>query len=202
MSDILLTHGYFLFEDEKEIQVMKPYPTLGLLYLSSYLQRAGFAVEVFDTTFARREELYSALGGRRGVVGIYTNLITRRSVLDIIREAKRCGWTVVLGGPESANYPVQYLDAGADVVVVGEGETTLTELLARLPVVGPRRLQDVRGIHFKDESGAATYTSERGKIRDLDLLPLPDREAIDHHKYLEVWRQRHGASSINLITAR
>ena len=31
MADILLTHGYFLFEDEKERQIMKPYPTLGLL---------------------------------------------------------------------------------------------------------------------------------------------------------------------------
>ena len=33
MTDILLTHGYFLFEDEKELQIMKPYPTLGLLYI-------------------------------------------------------------------------------------------------------------------------------------------------------------------------
>ena len=45
MPDILLTHGYFLFEDEKERQIMKPYPTLGLLYLSAYLRREGFEVE-------------------------------------------------------------------------------------------------------------------------------------------------------------
>jgi anaerobic magnesium-protoporphyrin IX monomethyl ester cyclase len=31
MSDILLTHGYFLLEDEKEKQIMRPYATLGLL---------------------------------------------------------------------------------------------------------------------------------------------------------------------------
>jgi hypothetical protein len=37
MNDILLTHGYFLAEDEKEQQIMKPYPPLGLLYLSAYL---------------------------------------------------------------------------------------------------------------------------------------------------------------------
>ena len=46
MSDILLTHGYFLYEDEKELEIMKPYPTLGLLYISAYLRRAGF-VEFF-----------------------------------------------------------------------------------------------------------------------------------------------------------
>ena len=41
-----------------------------------------------------------------GVLGLYTNLMTRQPVLDIIRVAKANGWTVVLGGPESANYPV------------------------------------------------------------------------------------------------
>ena len=52
MPDLLLTHGYFLWEDEKERQIMKPYPTLGLLYNSAYLRRAGFDVEIFDTTFS------------------------------------------------------------------------------------------------------------------------------------------------------
>ena len=42
MPDVLLTHGYFLAEDEKELEIMRPYPTLGLLYISSYLTRAGF----------------------------------------------------------------------------------------------------------------------------------------------------------------
>ena len=62
MSDILLTHGYFLWEDEKEQQIMKPYPPLGLLYLSAYLRRAGYGVEVFDTTFSSRAELLDRLG--------------------------------------------------------------------------------------------------------------------------------------------
>jgi hypothetical protein len=31
LSDVLLTHGYFLSEDEHERKVMKPYPPLGLL---------------------------------------------------------------------------------------------------------------------------------------------------------------------------
>ena len=41
MPDVLLTHGYFLSEDEKELEIMKPYPPLGLLYISAYLQRAA-----------------------------------------------------------------------------------------------------------------------------------------------------------------
>ena len=46
MADLLLTHGYFLFEDEKEREIMKPYAPLGLLYISAYLKRAGFEVEI------------------------------------------------------------------------------------------------------------------------------------------------------------
>ncbi len=39
---LLLTHAYFLSEDPKERQIMKPYAPLGILYLSSYLRGKGF----------------------------------------------------------------------------------------------------------------------------------------------------------------
>ena len=203
MTDLLLTHGYFLADDEKERQIMKPYPPLGLLYLSAYLKRAGFSVEVFDSTFRERNELsarFAATPG--GVVGIYTNLMTRRSVLEIVRSARRHGWTVVLGGPESANYIGEYLDAGADVIVIGEGELTLADLVPALARRGVHRLHAVNGVAFRDETGAIVRTAERAKIPDIDSLPWPDREAIDHQLYLDAWKTHHGASSINLITAR
>jgi radical SAM superfamily enzyme YgiQ (UPF0313 family) len=203
VSDILLTHGYFLFDDEKEQQIMRPYPTLGLLYISAYLRRAGFEPEVFDATFARREELYRRLRSQPGgVVGIYTNLMTRRPVLEIVRTAKACGWTVVLGGPESANYPAEYLAAGADVVVLGEGESTLAELLPALARHGPHRLHGVAGTVFRDEDGLAITNSARSQIVDIDSIPWPDRGAIDQRRYIDVWRQHHGMGSVNLITAR
>ena len=203
MTDLLLTHGYFLADDEKERQIMKPYPPLGLLYLSAYLKRAGFAVEVFDSTFRERAEFEARLAATPGgVLGIYTNLMTRRPVLELVRAAKRHHWSVVLGGPESANYTTEYLGAGADVIVIGEGEVTMTELLAALAARGPHRLHAVNGIAFRDETGTLVRTSERAKIPDLDSLPWPDREAIDHQPYLDAWKTHHGASSINLITAR
>jgi radical SAM superfamily enzyme YgiQ (UPF0313 family) len=203
MNDILLTHGYFLWEDEKERQIMKPYPPLGLLYLSAWLKRAGCQVEVFDSTFRERGDLTARFASRPGgIVGIYTNLMTRKSVLEIVRIARQHRWTVVLGGPEAANYPEEYLDAGAHVVTIGEGELTLSELLEALPGRGPHRLHELRGIVFRDESGALVRTPERAKIPDLDSLPWPDREAIDHQLYLDAWKKHHGASSINLITAR
>jgi anaerobic magnesium-protoporphyrin IX monomethyl ester cyclase len=202
MSDLLLTHGYFLFEDEKEMQIMRPYPTLGLLYISSYLRREGFDVEIFDSTFSRREQLFARLGADRGVIGIYTNLMTRKPVLDVLAAAKACGWSVVLGGPESANYPSEYLRAGADVIVLGEGETTMADLLPALSARGPHRLHEVKGIVFRDGSGVVVTNPERPKIADLDSIPWPDRGRIDQARYVDVWREKHGMGSVNMITAR
>jgi len=202
VPDILLSHGYFLAEDEKERHIMKPYPPLGLLYLSAWLKQAGCSVEVFDGTFATRADLEARLARTRGVLGLYTNLLTRSSVIELAQVAKAHGWTVILGGPESSNYPSEYLASGANVIVHGEGEATLLELMRALPQRGVHRLQDVRGISFLDEDGRVQTNAPREQIEDIDSIPWPDRAAIDHGKYLEVWRAHHGIGSVNLITAR
>jgi len=203
MTDVLLTHGYFLSDDAKEREVMKPYPPLGLLYVSAYLRRAGITVEVFDSTFATRDALANRLAvPDAGVLGIYTNLITRAAVLDIVARAKAHGWTVVLGGPEGANYPAEYLARGADVVVFGEGEETMVELLPALAERGPHRLHGIAGTAFRDETGAVVTNPDRPQIKDLDALPWPDREAIEIERYVDAWRTHHGTGSVNLITAR
>src|SRR4249920_2147702 len=128
--DLLLTHGYFLYEDPKELQIMKPYVPLVILYLASHLRSRKFEVEVFDTTFASRQELLNFLESNEpSVLGVYANLMTRGSVLQILQAAKNAGWTTIVGGPEPGAYINEYLAAGADVVVIGEGEHTLEELI-------------------------------------------------------------------------
>lgn len=201
--DVLLSHSYFMGEDAHEQQVNKPYPPLGLLYVSAYLKRAGFDVGVQDTTFAARGAVHDRLARREApVVGLYTNLTTRASVLDLTRAAKAAGATVVLGGPESADWPDAYLAHGADVVVIGEGEQTMAELLDALARRGPHRLHDVAGIVFRDEAGAVVRTAPRPLATDLDALPWPDREAIDIAAYLDCWRTHHGVGALNLVCAR
>src|SRR5271156_3247040 len=128
---LLLTHAYFLSEDPKERQIMKPYAPLVILYLSSHLRGRGFDVEIYDSTFGSREELFAILdAGPPAAIGIYGNLMTRRNVLEISARAHATGWKVILGGPEPANYSDEYLAAGADLIVAGEGEYALEGLLA------------------------------------------------------------------------
>jgi radical SAM superfamily enzyme YgiQ (UPF0313 family) len=202
--DLLLTHGYFLQEDAQERRLMKPYPPLGILYLSSHLKRAGFAVRIFDSTFQTFDAFRAWLARERpSIVGIACNLMTKRSVLRMIPMCRSHGALVVLGGPEPASYAEQYLDAGADVIVAGEGERTLEELLPLLTrTPRARDLGHVRGIVYRDEGGAVVRTPPRPLIPVLDDQPFPDREAIDLEAYLAAWRRHHGQASASLITAR
>jgi len=202
--DLLLTHGYFLEADPQERRIMKPYPPLGLLYVSSHLKSRGFRVGVFDSTFRSFGELASLLRRERPpVVGIYCNLMTKASVLRIAAECRRAGALVVLGGPEPPYHAGEYLERGADIVVVGEGERALEELLPRLLARrDDRELADVAGLVYRAADGGVVRTPPRPLIPDLDAQPLPDREAIDLGAYLVAWRRHHGTGSISLLTAR
>jgi anaerobic magnesium-protoporphyrin IX monomethyl ester cyclase len=207
--DLLLTHGYFLYEDPKELQIMKPYVPLGILYLCSHLRAKRMNVEVFDTTFSSREELFRVLRTTPpSVVGVYANLMTRPNVLEILRVAKEAGWQTIVGGPEPGAYSAEYLEAGADVVVIGEGELTVEELLPALRAVRTRSwdrtqaLAGICGIVFRGEDNSIRRTPTRTQIPDLDAQPWPEREAVDVGRYVHVWREHHGMGSVSLITAR
>jgi radical SAM superfamily enzyme YgiQ (UPF0313 family) len=201
--DILLTHGYFLYEDPKELQIMKPYPPLGILYICSHLRQKGIQAEVFDSTFSSRKELFALLRqGPPSVLGVYANLMTRPNVVEILRVAKDAGWQTVVGGPEPGAYVDEYLAAGADIVVVGEGELTLEELVPVLHSQTPETWHRVAGIAFRASDGSIVRTPSREQIRDIDAQPWPARETIDYSQYLDVWRKHHGQGSVSLITAR
>ena len=120
---LLLTHGFFLEEDPKEQQVMRPYPPLGILYLSAYLRSKGLSVEVYDSTFGSRADLLDLIERERPEwLGIYGNLLTRPSVLSLMAAAREYGPRIVLGGPEPASYADEYLASGAEFIVPGEGD--------------------------------------------------------------------------------
>jgi radical SAM superfamily enzyme YgiQ (UPF0313 family) len=207
MPDLLLTHGYFLYEDPKEMQIMKPYAPLGILYLCSHLRQHGFEVDVFDTTFSNREALFQHLRTETPtVLGIYANLMTRSNAIEIMAVARKAGWRVVVGGPEPGAYAQEYLEAGAEFVVFGEGEATLQELLTalrdRAERTDPAWRSKIAGVAYLDEFKQFHQNAPRGQIADLDAQPWPARQAIDIQRYVDTWRTHHRQGSVNFITAR
>lgn len=182
---------------------MKPYPPLGILYICSHLRKKGINAEVFDSTFSSRQQLWDLLRqGPPSIIGVYANLMTRSNVVEILRVAKDAGWQTVVGGPEPGAYVNEYLTAGADVVVLGEGEVTLEELVPTLQARAFDKLKEVDGIAFRDPDGTVVRTKPRAQIKDIDAQPWPARESIDMARYVEVWREHHGMGSVSLITAR
>src|SRR5258706_2921984 len=202
MAELLLTHGYFLYEDPKELQIMKPYAPLGILYLCSHLRKQGFDVDVFDTTFSNREALFQHLRSESpSVVGIYANLMTRGNVIEILKVAHEAGWKTVVGGPEPGAYALEYLQPGADFVVFGEGELTMQDLLEVFRADASNCIS-IPGLAYLDANGNMHETPQRTQIGDLDAQPWPARQAVDISRYVKTWRDAHGKGSVNFITAR
>ncbi len=133
---VVLTHGYFLADDPKEQAIMKPYPPLGILYISAFLEKNGVPNEVFDTTFSSQKNLQEyLLRCRPPFLAFYVNLMTKLNVLQIIRwtrsQPELSHTRIILGGPDVTYNVDDYLAAGADVIVLGEGEQTMLELVAQ-----------------------------------------------------------------------
>jgi len=124
--NILFTHAYYLSDDLKEQKIMKPYPPLGLLYVSAYLISKGIPNDVFDSTFSSKEEqLAFILEKKPKIISIYTNLMTKIEVVKLIKilKTKLYGFPkIILGGPDVTYNVENYLKAGADFLVIGEGE--------------------------------------------------------------------------------
>ncbi|MES2725895.1 MAG: radical SAM protein [Bacteroidota bacterium] len=202
---VLLTHGYFIHEDPKEQEIMRPYVPLGILYISAYLEKYNYTNEIFDSTFASFEKLKAyLLDFKPDAIGIYTNLMTKLNVLKIIEyikttdEIKHC--KVILGGPEVSNHIPNFLKYGADYIVIGEGEQTMLELVTLIDKQNIT-LDTIQGIAYLN-NGEVCKTEARIKMKDLEDLPFPNRKKVNLQLYFDAWKQKHGTSAISINTQR
>ncbi len=204
MTNIILSHGYFIKEDAKEQAIMKPYPPLGILYLSAWLERFGHRHEVYDTTFSTKIEFEKHLTkSRPDVLALYTNLMTKLNIIDILAfvNEELPDTFIILGGPDITHNTKDYLSVGADLVIIGEGEQTLLEVI--------QSIEKGNRTHFGHINGVACYvdgeylqTPSRERIRPIDDLPLPNRKQIDMQPYLDTWKKHHGKSAMTVSTQR
>jgi radical SAM superfamily enzyme YgiQ (UPF0313 family) len=107
------------------------------------------------------------------VVGLYGGLTsTIPRLMEIARLYKAMGVQTIAGGNHFVEENVeQALRDGIDIVVCGEGEKTIVELLACLDAGGD--LRSVRGIAFL-ANGQVIQTPMREPITAFDELPIPD----------------------------
>lgn len=213
MADILLTHSYFLRYDQKEYHAMMPYPPLGTLYAAALLRERGFSVALFDSMLANNEQEILPLLEQHNpsYVIIYDddfNYLTkmclskmRNAAFTMSRLAKERGCTVIVHGSDPADHAESYLQHGADYVIIGEGETALCELIASHRKTSGTEISGIQGIAYqKDDS--VHHNPQRPVLTDLDQLPFPARDLVDHKRYRSLWKKNHGYFSMNLVTTR
>ncbi len=200
---ILLTHTYFIEEDAHEQKVMKPYPPLGLLYLTAWLRENDVEVEVFDSTFSSFDKLISRLEAEPPpILGIHCNLLTKYNVMKLIRYCNQHNIIALLGGPDASTQVEEFLRYGADIIISGEGEDALISVLQRLEEADKHSLQDIPNVSYKTADGEVVQNPRQASKRHLDHYPAPARDAIDLELYLNAWETHHGQRSVSLITAR
>lgn len=200
---ILLAHAYFIHQDRVEQQVMRPYPPLGLLSVSAYLDQKEIEHEVYDGTFSNEMEFMQLIDNFvPDCIAFYVNFLTRIKVLMIIKKLKQDNRNIkfILGGPDVRYNAAEYLENGADYLVIGEGEESLYELIIALQ--NEKDPGAVLGIAYLNDQGKCHTSEERKHFVSLDQLPVPNRKKIEISNYLEAWKMSHGYSSITVNTQR
>ncbi|MHA4806585.1 B12-binding domain-containing radical SAM protein [Flavitalea flava] len=210
--NILFTHSYFLHFDPKQWATGQPYPPLGTLYAAALLREHGFRVSLFDTMFAEKadEVLPWMEKEKPDIFVIYDdgfNYLTkmcltnmRDAAFRMIELAKTKGCMVVVSGSDSTDHYREYLNQGADFIVIGEGERTLLELIVMIREEG-QDYAKIQGLAFK-QGGEPVKTAPRTVMKDLDALPMPAWDLIDMTKYRKTWVEHTGFFSLNMGTTR
>jgi len=210
---VLFTHSYFLRFDEKQWKMMQPYAPLGTLYAASCARGNGHEVAVHDVMFMESpESIRGAIHAfKPELVVIYDdgfNYLTkmcltnmREAAFRMIRIAKDSGCKVCISSSDSTDHFDNYLEQGADYIILGEGEMTLLDLLD-YEKSGGKPLVEIAGIAFLDVAQGLIRTISRPVMTNLDALPLPAWDLIDMEAYRSAWMRSSGYFSINMNTTR
>jgi radical SAM superfamily enzyme YgiQ (UPF0313 family) len=146
---------------------------LGILAVATPLLRAGYSVRLIDSTITpnfKQRILEEVKDGLCLAISLVTGPMIRETA-EIARAVKawNADFPIILGGWHPSLLPRQTLEAPyIDIVVRGQGEETLLEVVQHLEARTPLDL--VPGVGFKRE-GKLHFTTERPLRAIADLPP-------------------------------
>jgi anaerobic magnesium-protoporphyrin IX monomethyl ester cyclase len=217
MLSILVCHSYFLRLDHKQMERGKPYPPLATLQVAAMLRKAGHRVSLFDAMLAEGPDDYNRTlrATQPQLVLFYEDTFNflskmclgtmRRAACDMIASAQRTCARVIVAGPDVSDAPGPYLQAGADLALIGEGLSALLDLLPRLDSRPDASSDELR------EGLAGIASLNQGKVVTVNgarVLPVPHGEGIaawdlvDMERYRATWMNAHGYFSLNMAGSR
>ena len=162
-----------------------PQPPIGLALIGAILEKEGYPVKILDAnaTGLMPEEVSKAIPDA-DIVGITAMTPTIGTALRIAHHLKkdRPGLKIIIGGPHVTLLPEETLASSndIDVIVRGEGDETVIELLRAIEIGGS--LNNIGGISYKAD-GKIIHTSDRTSYTDMDSLPYPAYHLLPWKKY-------------------
>ncbi len=208
--------------DPKQWTTAQPYPPLATIGAAAFMREHGFGVSLFDTMFVEQpDEVVTRLDSERpDFLVVYDdgfNYLTkmcltnmREAAFRMIQLARDRGIVVIVSSSDSTDHYQQYLERGADFVLLGEGEQTLLELVTAIRdervALGAIRdervaLGEIAGLAWRKD-GVPVRSAPRNVMKDLDRLPLPAWDLVDIESYRRIWMEHHGYFSLNISTTR
>jgi radical SAM superfamily enzyme YgiQ (UPF0313 family) len=119
------------------------------------------------------------------VLGITCYSSGMNSVKIICENIKRkTNIPIILGGIHPTSLPLHSLKyTGADIVVIGEGELTLSEVLQVLNQKDSSQLDQIEAIAYKSADGRIVMNENKNYIGDLNTLSFPQRDIFEKDLY-------------------
>ncbi len=196
MADITLVNLSYSFKEREDPDSLVP---LGCLYLAAALEQNGYQVDFRDYQFVSRRQpfktvsLLSFLHNSAAVVGISCCSDLLPLAIAAMKRFKdeNPQKIVILGGVGPTGVADQIMEhfPFIDIVVRGEGERTVVDIMDRLG--DPADLAGVQGIVYR-QGGQVKKTPSRPRIQFLDREPLPAYHAVNLDNY----------QVLGLVTAR
>ena len=202
MTSVLLIYPFF--KPRRDRSVFR-FPPLGISYIAASLQQAGHSVHLVDCTFLdKKEALDRALETQAEVVGIYAMVSMLDECLWFARQLRPTCRLLVAGGPLPTCDPEPFLN-DFDVVVRGEGEQTMLELLQAYEETS--ELDKIAGIVYRklgDEPAKSELVStpERAFTKTLDRIPFPARALLPNESYIRYGKKKYGYSITTVMSTR
>lgn len=198
--NILLIHPRLMLN---EITPDPRFP-LGLGYIAAALQNAGHRVDVVDLNAQNESEneLKKKIEiSSYNMIGIRAMITQFKQVQELASLIKSVSQTkIVLGGGLASSVPEMVLkEADIDIAVVGEGETTVVELAARIE--NQQSIVDLKGIACW-ANGKVVKAPPQSYIDDISTIPFPAWDLFPMERYFNKADLGFPKRKISVITSR
>lgn len=183
-------------------------PPMGILYLAGYIREKipGLEIEVIDGTLRGYNATIKAIERfNPDVLCVSYYTLMALGAYQLVNECKRKkpNLFIILGGPHATALPEEGLKkSNADVVVIGEGEQTLYELVNTFFAkknIASMELDKIDGIAFRKNKGIC-FTSPRKFIGDINTIPFPARDLINLRDYTGFYFRKRKRETIMIMS--